>query len=214
MPLSFSANSYSAAAWSLFHVLRDTHGCGTAVLQALDKAEQVSAKTGQRFVVPEILENFVNELTRLYTPANVFRYLKKDFTLASNPQIALPQGTMVSVSVNLAGTNPAIWPDNPHYFDPQRFSNKPPSGVFVGFGAGAHPCVGKKLAMTEIALFVAQVLQTYDLELVEREYQSNDMTKQNVQNVDNHPALDLSQTNSIWRSSEAIMIRYKRKDGK
>lgn len=41
--------------------------------------------------------------------------------------------------------------------------------MFMAFGAGGNPCVGKRFALLEIALLTAQVIQQLDMILLEKD---------------------------------------------
>ena len=63
----------------------------------------------------------------------------------------------------------AVWPD-PEVFDPRRFDV--PTRQFPGshryawmpFGAGPRGCIGMQIAMLEIPIVIAAVLQAFTLE--------------------------------------------------
>ena len=62
-----------------------------------------------------------------------------------------------------------MWPE-PDVFDPERFDV--PAGQFPGghryawmpFGAGPRACVGMQIAMLEIPIVIASILQAFTLE--------------------------------------------------
>jgi sterol 14-demethylase len=59
----------------------------------------------------------------------------------------------------------------PFKFDPDRFSapreeDKRGYGLFLGWGAGRHPCTGMKVAKLEIKMILALVLSRYEYNLV------------------------------------------------
>jgi cytochrome P450 len=65
--------------------------------------------------------------------------------------------------------SPAVWPE-PEVFDPRRFDV--PARQFAGssryawmpFGAGPRGCIGMQIAMLEIPIVIASVLQAFTLE--------------------------------------------------
>jgi cytochrome P450 len=63
--------------------------------------------------------------------------------------------------------DPRFFPD-PLRFDPERFSpgreREIPKGAYFPFGHGPRVCIGQNLAMTQLPLVVAKVLQTTELE--------------------------------------------------
>jgi cytochrome P450 len=71
--------------------------------------------------------------------------------------------------------------------------------LFVPFGAGLHPCVGKRLAVLEIAMFAAETLRQFDWSLVDDETRPEDPFTQSMK-----------QTNSIWRPDVPVWAHYER----
>jgi cytochrome P450 len=61
-----------------------------------------------------------------------------------------------------------FFPD-PLKFDPDRFSSERerqiPSAAYIPFGAGPHVCIGKSLAMMEMAIILAMIAREYLLKL-------------------------------------------------
>ena len=66
--------------------------------------------------------------------------------------------------------NPEYYPD-PHKYDPARWldTDPVPGAVypFIGWGAGAHPCAGMKLAKLEMKLIMTLFLTRYEFDLVD-----------------------------------------------
>ena len=211
-------NSFGAAAWSLFHILKNTDGCGDKVRSEIASQTDIS-------VLSETLEMMVLEILRLYSPGTTTRLVKKPLQLPSDPSKIIPTGSLICIGGAMAGREAEAYPD-PCKFDPGRFDpasrDQRSSENFFGFGFGAHPCVGRKFATSEIAIFVSEALKTFDFELVETNYkeavEKNNtmavaMTSRMINNVPNHPILDPAQPGSIWRPIHPIMIKYKRKSG-
>jgi len=69
---------------------------------------------------------------------------------------------------------PTETPSRPLEFDPTRFNEDldermGAACLFMPFGAGAHPCVVRRFAVMEIALFVAEALQKFEWKLVDHD---------------------------------------------
>ena len=229
-------NSYGAAAWSLYHTLKNTKGCGDKIRSEIMATSNGNATSNDNSItVSDTLEMTILEITRLYTPANSYRYVKQSFQLESDPKIVIPEGTLVGTSYALTARRSEVY-EHPCEFNPMRFdpsdtkSQECASNAnFMGFGAGAHPCVGKRFALSEISIFVAEALKTFDFELVDdangvkydelcranknetKNEEAIGLTKRMIHGIDNHPILDPAQTNSIWRPIHPVMIKYKRK---
>jgi len=74
---------------------------------------------------------------------------------------ALPEGTLVYVSIHLTHRNPSLWPE-PERFDPSRFLDAAPRPfAFVPFGGGSRRCIGKAYALFEMRLIVAEALRRF-----------------------------------------------------
>jgi cytochrome P450 len=108
----------------------------------------------------------VREALRLYPAAHgVGRSPRHDQLLGG---YRVPAGAWVEVSMWGAHHSPRVWPD-PERFDPTRFDL--PEGVFPGghryaylpFGAGPRACIGATIALTEVQITVATVLQAYSI---------------------------------------------------
>jgi cytochrome P450 len=66
--------------------------------------------------------------------------------------------------------HPDFWPD-PERFDPDRFEPNPNesrhSYAYLPFAAGPRACIGLGMAMLEIQLVLAQIIQRYRVRLVD-----------------------------------------------
>ena len=106
----------------------------------------------------------MREGMRLYPAAHsIGRTSMSDLVLGG---YALPAGSTVVVSPWTVHRNPRVWTD-PDAFDPRRFALAPgeyPGGhryAWFPFGAGPHACVGMQLALTEVPLVLAVLLQQF-----------------------------------------------------
>lgn len=110
--------------------------------------------------------NAVREAMRLYPAAHsIGRSNVRDEVLNG---YRIPAGSTIVVSPWTVHRSPKIW-DDPETFDPRRFDL--PTGQLPGghkyawcpFGAGPHACIGMQLAMLEVPIVLATILQTYGL---------------------------------------------------
>lgn len=77
----------------------------------------------------------------------------------------LPAGTTVSAFVLWAHNNPAVFPQ-PERFVPQRFLDRTYTPFeYLPFGGGHRRCIGAALAMYEMKLVLAALVQRYTFEL-------------------------------------------------
>jgi cytochrome P450 len=100
---------------------------------------------------PGVLEAIVEESARWEPTDPVFaRFAHEDVRLAG---VDVPKGAVVHVCYGAASRDPARW-ERPDVFDPGR--TRRPS---LAFGRGAHVCLGKNLARTEIAVAIATLVE-------------------------------------------------------
>jgi len=106
----------------------------------------------------------VNEVLRLYPPAPfVSRRVVRDDIISG---YLIPADHVVSANICASHRHPQYW-NRPEMFDPDRFSPEHPDpGVrraYFPFGAGPHLCIGNGLALMEIPLILAMIVQRYRL---------------------------------------------------
>lgn len=111
-----------------------------------------------------ILTQTLQETLRLYPAAPVLigRRCTRPITLGS---WQLPARTMFMVPVHVMHHDPRWFPE-PLAFRPQRFAPDAPEiprGAYLPFGAGPRVCLGQHLAMTELTVITAMVLQRFQL---------------------------------------------------
>jgi cytochrome P450 len=106
----------------------------------------------------------VREAMRLYPAAHGMARSTRGTQILGGYRI--PAGSWVEVSPWGVHHSPAVWPD-PLRFDPRRFDL--PAGAFPGghryawfpFGAGPRACIGQQIALLEVQLVIATVLQSF-----------------------------------------------------
>jgi cytochrome P450 len=100
---------------------------------------------------PEVLRPVVEESLR-WTPTDPMfsRFVAHDTELGG---IAVPTGSVVHVCLAAANRDPARW-DDPDRFDPGR-----PVQSHLGFGGGAHICLGMHVARAEIRAAVGTLVE-------------------------------------------------------
>ena len=93
---------------------------------------------------PDLLPGAVEELIRyvqLSTALPPARVTTEQVTLGG---VTIPAGEMVFTLFGIANRDPAVFPD------PDRFDITRPAGTHLGFGVGAHHCLGAQLARVEL----------------------------------------------------------------
>jgi cytochrome P450 len=117
-------------------------------------------------VLPSLryLTQTLQETLRLYPGAPVLnsRRLLKPITLGA---WQFPARTMFMVPVQLMHHDSRWFPE-PKAFRPERFASGAPEiprGAYLPFGAGPRVCLGQHLAMTELTVVAAMLLQRFQL---------------------------------------------------
>ena len=135
--------------------------------------EEVDRVVGNRTVHFEdvaqlkYLEMTVKESMRLYPAAGYLfgRQAVENVELGGH---IVPKGAWVFMSPFVVHRDPNNYP-NPEKFDPERFApgriNDIPAYGYIPFGGGSRTCIGNGMAMMEIILLAASVLQEYRLVL-------------------------------------------------
>jgi cytochrome P450 len=107
----------------------------------------------------------VDETLRLYPPTwSILRDVVGDDVVGD---YAVKSGSSVLVNIYLAHRLPEFW-DEPHTFDPDRFlpqnSIGRPRYAYLPFGGGPRQCIGAALAVVQLKLVLAMLIQTYQYE--------------------------------------------------
>jgi cytochrome P450 len=76
----------------------------------------------------------------------------------------IPAGALVLIVPWLLHRKASLW-DQPHRFNPERFTTEPARFTYIPFGAGQRICIGATFATTEAILILAMVAQRYRLRL-------------------------------------------------
>jgi len=107
----------------------------------------------------DYLDRVVKETLRLFPPSPFgLRYAADDCALGGHE---LPKGTGIFFSSYVTHRMPDIFA-SPLAFDPDRWTHANP-GIceYLPFGAGAHACIGQQLAMMELKVILAMILQRF-----------------------------------------------------
>ncbi|CAF0715204.1 unnamed protein product [Brachionus calyciflorus] len=110
------------------------------------------------------LDIFVKEVLRMFPIANsmVSRKCVVDNLYIDNGIYKIPNGMNIVVDV-LSIHYDALWwgPVDPNIFYPERFLTERHPAAWLAFGIGSRKCLGVKLAMSQIKLFIVRLLQNY-----------------------------------------------------
>jgi cytochrome P450 len=104
----------------------------------------------------------IEESMRLYPPAHTMARepIGRDYILGHR----IPAGALLLIVPWLLHRKASLW-DQPHRFNPDRFTTEPARFTYIPFGAGPRICIGAAFAMTEAILILAMVAQRYRLRL-------------------------------------------------
>jgi cytochrome P450 len=104
----------------------------------------------------------IEESMRLYPPAHTMARepIAPDYILGHR----IPAGALVLIVPWLIHRKASLW-DQPHRFNPERFTTEPPRFDYIPFGVGQRICIGAAFAMTEAVLILAMIAQRYRLRL-------------------------------------------------
>lgn len=167
---------------TIFLAGHETTGCGLAwTLYAIAEhpevrrrlEEELERVLGGRVPAADDLPRLpylcrvVDESLRLYPPIWLFpRDANADDELGG---FHIPADTSILITPYASHRNPAHW-DDPQAFDPDRFlpqrSARRPRYAYLPFGGGRRQCIGYYLALLELRLVVAMVVQRFRLRVV------------------------------------------------
>ena len=113
------------------------------------------------------LKQVVQEAMRIYPPVwAVARRAEREVIFDEH---VLPANAYVTVVPWALHRHPEFWPD-PDRFDPDRFepdrAGLRQSYCYLPFGAGPRTCIGAGMAMLEIQLVLARIVQRFKLRVV------------------------------------------------
>lgn len=110
------------------------------------------------------LTQTIEETLRLYPAAPVLISRRASAPVALG-EWHFPAGTLFMLPVQLLHHDPRWFPE-PAAFQPERFAAdapRIPRGAYLPFGAGPRVCLGQHLAMAEITVIAAMILQRFTL---------------------------------------------------
>lgn len=164
--LLFAGHETTATAltWALYWIHRQLP-VRDRLLQELKVLEQTDTGTDPEAIsrLP-YLGAVVNEVLRIHPVAMLMfpRLVEQPLTLAGH---AFEPGDVLLGCIQAVHERPDLYPE-PQRFEPERFlSRSYGPAEFLPFGGGARRCIGAALAVFEMKLILATLLQRYSLEL-------------------------------------------------
>ena len=155
-----------ALAWTLY--LLATHPEVEARLND-ELASHLGGAPATASDLPHIpyLKRVVQESMRIYPP--VWAFARRSERAVEFDGYELPANAYVGVVVYALHRNPEYWPD-PERFEPDRFEPTRSQGrhsySYLPFAAGPRTCIGAGMAMLEVQLILAQVVQRFEVRVV------------------------------------------------
>ena len=158
--------SATALTWTLY--LLATHP-EVEVRLSEDLAAHLNGAPATAADLPRIpyLKQVVQESMRIFTP--VWAYARRAEREAQFNGYVLPANAYVAIVPYALHRHPEFWPD-PERFDPDRFhpnrTQARHSYCYLPFAAGPRTCIGAGMAMLEIQLVLAQIVQRFKVHVV------------------------------------------------
>jgi len=120
---------------------------GITLAKLLARPELLDAVRGD----PDLLRAAIEESVRWAPTDPMFsRFTRRDVELYG---VEIPEGAVVHLCLGAANRDPARW-DRPDEYDPMRTQHPT-----LGFGGGAHVCLGMHVARAEMATGIGALLE-------------------------------------------------------
>ncbi len=120
------------------------------------------------------LDQIFKESLRLWPTAPAFAVQPYEDTVIGG-KYAVRRGQTLLVFIPSLHRDPAVWGEDAETFDPDRFAfdraQVLPPNAWKPFGNGQRSCIGRGFALQEAMLFLAMLLQRFDLTPVDPNYQ-------------------------------------------
>ena len=150
-----------AIAWTL-HLLATHPDIDARLAEELDRELGGGPASASDLARIPYLKQVVQESMRIYPPA--WGYARRSEHQQEFGDFVLPAKSEVAIITYALHRHREFWPD-PERFDPDRFRPDRSQGrhsyCYLPFGAGPRTCIGASMAMLEIQLVLAQVLQRF-----------------------------------------------------
>ena len=157
--------SATALAWCVYYLARSP--------ESLAKLRAQLSSTGQRPAPDALLrlpylDAVISETLRIQPiVTDVLRVCREPFTVGN--KWTVPKGEVIAVMMVSIMKDARFFPE-PEQFRPERFlESKFSLSEFMPFGGGARRCLGAAFAEAELALSVAELALTCDIELDSQE---------------------------------------------
>ncbi|MFC4943703.1 bifunctional cytochrome P450/NADPH--P450 reductase [Pseudonocardia sp. GCM10023141] len=120
------------------------------------------------------LDQILKESLRLWPTAPAFSLQARTDTTIGGGRYPLRRGQAVTVITPSLHRDPAVWGPDAAEFNPDRFSfdraTTLAANAWKPFGNGQRSCIGRGFALQEATLFLAMMLQRFDLSPADPDY--------------------------------------------
>ncbi|MCU1530982.1 MAG: cytochrome, partial [Arthrobacter sp.] len=117
------------------------------------------------------LDQILKETLRLWPTAPAFNVAPYEDTVLGG-RYEVPAGQSILVLIPQLHRDRAAWGEDAGIFDPDRFSPERaaaiPANAWKPFGNGQRSCIGRGFALQEAMLFLAKLLQRFDITSADR----------------------------------------------
>ncbi|MCS7482863.1 cytochrome P450 [Umezawaea endophytica] len=165
MLVAGSESTAAVLSWALYEIFRNPH-IAHRVREELGAIPSGHALTAADVSSLTYLNNVVSETLRRYPVPFIMRRTLKPVRLG---EVELPAGAEIVYSPYLLHHDRRWFPE-PHRFDPDRWSSTGhgsiTKGSYLPFGAGAHVCIGKRMALAGLTTALAVICSHWRLEPV------------------------------------------------
>lgn len=121
------------------------------------------------------LDQVLKETLRLWPTAPAFALKPYEAETTLGGSYLVHQGETLLVLIPALHRDPAVWGESAAGFDPDRFAFERaealPPNSWKPFGNGQRSCIGRGFALQEATLFLAMLLQRFDLTPADPDYQ-------------------------------------------
>jgi cytochrome P450 len=158
--------SATALAWTLYLLATHPEIAERLAAELAAVLHGNAATSGDLNALP-YLKQVVQESMRIYPP--VWAVARRSQADEHFGDYDIPAGSYIAVVPFALHRHPEFWTD-PERFDPDRFQVRPDqsrhSYCYLPFAAGPRACIGLGMAMLEIQLVLAQIVQRYRVHAV------------------------------------------------
>ena len=158
--------SANALAWTMY--LLATHPeIEKRLYEELDAALGGGPASAADLSQVPYLKQVVQESMRVFPP--VWAVARRSEEPALYDGFVIPERSYIGIAIYALHRHPDWWQD-PETFDPDRFEPNRSKGrhsySYIPFAAGPRACIGASMAMLEIQLVLAQIIQRFRLSMV------------------------------------------------